>query len=124
MEQHSPGLDLEVGKSESGKLRAPHGGGEAEQDHGGVTGALGGGAVDAADDLADLLGPEGACLSAGCGADDAAQSPADLPDTLTEDRIVESVPAVLVGDGPEGADRDAFGGAFGEVGADHRRGGR
>lgn len=97
---------------------------EAEQDHGGVTGALGGGAVDAVDDLADLLGPEGAGLSAGCGADDAAQSPADLPDTLTEDRVVESVPAVLVGDGPECADRDAFGGAFGEVGADHRRGGR
>jgi len=49
-----------------------------------------------------------------------------LPDTFAEGGVVQPVADVLVGDGPtgqvEGADGDALGWAFGEVGADqHRR---
>ena len=65
-------------QGERGQLRAAQCGGEAEQDDRGVASALRGGAVDAGDDLADLGQPERACLAAGCGAQGAAQTAAEV----------------------------------------------
>ena len=77
------------------------------------------------DDLADLLGAERSGLAAGSGADDPAQTAADLPNPFGEDRVPQAVHPVAVGDGAagelDGADREAVGGAFGEVRADQRR---
>ncbi|HEX5533736.1 MAG TPA: hypothetical protein VFX33_08355 [Actinomycetales bacterium] len=77
-EQDAAGLELDVGQRERGQLGAPHRGGEAEQDDRGIAGTQGGRAVDVLDDLADLPGAQRSGLAAGSGADDPAQTSADL----------------------------------------------
>jgi hypothetical protein len=66
VEQEAGGFVLDVGEGERGQLGASQGGGEAEQDDGGVAFPDGCGAVDAGDDLADLGDRERTCQSAGC----------------------------------------------------------
>lgn len=70
-QDQAAGLRLDVCESERGQLGAAQGGGEPEQDDRGVAGALGSAAVDRAEELADLGGPEQGGLAAECGADDA-----------------------------------------------------
>lgn len=82
-------------------------------------------AVDVRDDLADLAGAQRSGLAPGSGADDPAQTSADLPNPFGEDRVPQALHPVAVRDGAagevDGADREAVGRPFSEVRADQRR---
>lgn len=121
VEQESGGLVFDVGEVERDQLSPPHGGGVAEQDDRGVADAVRGGAVDAADDLADLLDRQWPGEASRCGAVGSAQAAADLADGLGGDRVDGPVGAVDVPDDGaghvEGAGGAARFGAFSQVGA-------
>jgi len=124
-EQTTGGPVLDVGEVQSDQLGDPQGGGEAEQEDRGVAGALGGGTVDRGKDLAEVGDVEGSGLAAGCGADDAPQSTADLADCLARSGVLESADAVAIRDRADsevqGGDRGSVARAVGEIGADQRR---
>ncbi len=121
-EQQTSGLGLDVGEGECGKLRTTQSTGEAEQDEGGVANALRSAAVDGGDELSDVADAERACRTTWGGAQDPAQSPADLTDRLVADGVGQAVAAVLVPDRGtgqvDGGQRDALVGALGQVRAD------
>lgn len=121
-EQETSWLALDVGEGECGKLGASQRTGEAEQDQGGVADALRSAAVDGGDELSDVADAERACRTTWGGAQDPAQSPADLTDRLVADGVGQAVAAVLVPDRGtgqvDGGQRDALVGAVGQVRAD------
>jgi len=121
-------LGLDVGQGEGGELGAAQRAGEAEQDQGGVPGAVRGAAVDGGDDPAQLGHGERAGRAAGCGAENAAQSAGDLADRVVVDRVRQSVAAVPVADRRAGrvdaGQRAALVDPLGEVGAHRGRVGR
>ena len=89
---------LDVGEGEGDELGAAHGGGVADEDDRGVADPDRGGAVDAADDLADLVEVEWSSEASGCCAVGASQAPADLADGFGGDRVNRSGGAVNVPD--------------------------
>ena len=90
VQQQAAGLGLEVGEGEGGQLGAAQRAGEAEQDDRGVADAADGGAVDGGDDLAQVGDAERPGRPARGGAEDAAQSAADLADRVVVDRVGDS----------------------------------
>jgi len=99
VEQEAGGLVFDVGEGEGDDLGAAQGGGVAEQDDRGIADADGRRAVDAGDDLADLINSERSGQSARRGAVGAHQPAAHLPDGLGGDGVLDAGDAVDVSDG-------------------------
>jgi hypothetical protein len=96
---------FDVGQFEPDEFTAAQGRGVAEQDDRGVPGPDWRAAVDAGDDLADLLDGEGTGQATGCGAVGADQASTNLPDRLGGDRVLGSGHPVDVSDGGAGLSR-------------------
>lgn len=116
------GLGLDVREVEAGELGAPQRRREADQDEGGVAGSACGGAVDAGDHAADLLGAQGPGLAPWGGAEGAANAATDGLDRGVRDRVGVAFCLVLGGDRSAGAldgpGSGTGGREVGEVGAD------
>jgi len=124
-QQHSPGLEVEVGEVEGDELGGAQRGGEADQDERGVADPQRCGAIDRAKDLDDVGSREGPGLTGGRDPEHAAQAAAYGADDLVVDGVGQVVGAVGVADGGagdlDGAEAAALRSPVDEVGG-HRFG--